>query len=989
MRYTSVQPELIDALAEGWNTLTLSVEAPDRVPSWDAIVLTAASSRQAAIYERRLSGATRRGLIPESTHTLVVPDPGGQRIGSGGATLNALRSLGLEFPPAADHRSRVLLVHAGGDSRRLAWANVFGKPFIPVPLLADPDRGVPSLFDQLLAVFAPLAVALQRGGLVSATGDVLPLFSASTLSITPDSATVVTSPQPLDTAGRHGVIAPGPGESVRMLLQKPSVADLCQSQALVGGGAALVDTGIYVFTGKASQALFRLSRAEPSLVEQLMERPMQLSLYGEIAAALVPAHRAGLRGTAIGRRLVEALQPYCLRQERLDSLAFYHFGSSSEVLHHLHEDWLGQCPSRVLTDHGPNLSPSSCCYSSTLAQGARVGTGTLVLDADLGGDVRIGNRCVVVNAVAHGEPLTVPDNTCLWQLPVSVEGGEQIVVTACCGVDDNPKASLPTALFCNRLMTDWMSSRGILEARLWAPGEPRTLWHARLFPVLGRQEGLRAARWLLTPEPHTGKDREEWLGSRRLSLHELHHAVDVDRLLHDQDERRGAVAMRTIRRVIEHGLERNVRALSRQVPAAAAACAWEDLARPSHCEDQWSGIVPRSRGLQIKADLHEIGGLTEESRELHRQAFGAVHDEVCAAIHWPGTEPVSDLPHGIRTRSQLPVRFDLAGGWSDTPPYCLERPAGVLNMAICLSGAPPVAVTAEALSEQRWSLTLGDTGQTLDITDAMRTEDAGSLSDPFSLLRQALALAGYGSRDGITQGVRLTTHTHVPKGSGLGTSSILGAAIMTALQELAGRPSDPATVSDLVLALEQVMTTGGGWQDQIGGLVRGVKFVSSIPSRPLQLNVQPVPLLPPVKDELRSRLVVAFSGQERLAKNVLQIVVGRYLQRDRRLIEAIEGLVWLARQARQALTMGDLDELGRILREVWALHQQLDPHCSSPAVDAIFHDIDGLASGYKLAGAGGGGFMGILAKSAEAAATIRKRLSGLGQGVQVYEWDLA
>ena len=104
---------------------------------------------------------------------------------------------------------------------------------------------------------------------------------------------------------------------------------------------------------------------------------------------------------------------------------------------------------------------------------------------------------------------------------------------------------------------------------------------------------------------------------------------------------------------------------------------------------------------------------------------------------------------------------------------------------------------------------------------------------------------------------------------------------------------------------------------------------------------------------------------------------------------AIEGLVWLAHEARKALTMGNLDELGRVLRKVSSLHQQLDPHCSNPAVDAIFRDVDGLASGYKLAGAGGGGFMGVLAKDPEAAGRIRSRLTELGQRVRVYDRDLA
>jgi len=229
----------------------------------------------------------------------------------------------------------------------------------------------------------------------------------------------------------------------------------------------------------------------------------------------------------------------------------------------------------------------------------------------------------------------------------------------------------------------------------------------------------------------------------------------------------------------------------------------------------------------------------------------------------------------------------------------------------------------------------------------------------------------------------------VPRGSGLGTSSILGAAVVRALQRLAGRPDSVATVSDLVLNLEQMMTTGGGWQDQIGGLAPGVKFISSVPVTPLRLTIESVPVLPDVLREFHERFIIAFSGQERLAKNVLQIVVRRYLQRDRRLIEAVEGLVSLAKDARRALAVGALDDLGAILRDVWQLHQQLDPHCSNPAVDAMFREIDDLASGYKLAGAGGGGFMGVIGKTPEAAQRIRRTLANRGHGVKVYEARIA
>lgn len=85
--------DLSAELRRAWYHLRLSVRDPTRVPTWDAVVLTAASPEQAELYNWQLSRAKRMGRIAPSTITLAVPDPDGQRIGSGAATLNAVLAL--------------------------------------------------------------------------------------------------------------------------------------------------------------------------------------------------------------------------------------------------------------------------------------------------------------------------------------------------------------------------------------------------------------------------------------------------------------------------------------------------------------------------------------------------------------------------------------------------------------------------------------------------------------------------------------------------------------------------------------------------------------------------------------------------------------------------------------------------------------------------------------------------------------------------------
>lgn len=92
-----VKADLAAVLRKSWYHLRLSVRHPARVPTWDAIVLTAASPEQAQLYEWQLKRAKRMGRIADSTVTLAVPDPHGQRIGSGAATLHAIMELAKHY----------------------------------------------------------------------------------------------------------------------------------------------------------------------------------------------------------------------------------------------------------------------------------------------------------------------------------------------------------------------------------------------------------------------------------------------------------------------------------------------------------------------------------------------------------------------------------------------------------------------------------------------------------------------------------------------------------------------------------------------------------------------------------------------------------------------------------------------------------------------------------------------------------------------------
>ena len=182
-----------------------------------------------------------------------------------------------------------------------------------------------------------------------------------------------------------------------------------------------------------------------------------------------------------------------------------------------------------------------------------------------------------------------------------------------------------------------------------------------------------------------------------------------------------------------------------------------------------------------------------------------------------------------------PVRIDLAGGWTDTPPYSLYAGGAVVNIAIELNGQQPLQVYVKPSADYRIVLRSIDLGASEIVEDFERLASYHTVGSPFSIPKAALTLAGFRPRTSsdtlqeflhdFGSGLEITLLSAIPAGSGLGTSSILAATVLGALSEFCGIGWDAGEISHRTLALEQLLTTGGGWQDQYGGVLGGVKLL--------------------------------------------------------------------------------------------------------------------------------------------------------------------
>jgi fucokinase len=226
----------------------------------------------------------------------------------------------------------------------------------------------------------------------------------------------------------------------------------------------------------------------------------------------------------------------------------------------------------------------------------------------------------------------------------------------------------------------------------------------------------------------------------------------------------------------------------------------------------------------------------------------------------------------------------------------------------------------------------------------------------------------------------------VPKGSGLGTSSILCAACAQALLELFGIPHGPEEITRRVLVMEQLMDTGGGWQDQVGGLLPGIKLIRSQPGLLQNPQSRPLELSEHTRAALDRRFALIYTGQRRLARNLLREVVGRYLGREPEALETLDQIQELAVLMAFQLERGNLDAFGQLLNRHWALSQALDPGCANTLIHQIFASVADLIQGQMICGAGGGGFLQVLLKENVTQVRLEARLRQIFHDNPVAVW---
>lgn len=857
-------------------------------------------------------------------------DPIGSKLGSGGGTTWAVEE--ARRSGFMNEGERCIILHAGGQSRRLPSYAPSGKILTPIPVFRW-KRGQ-KLSQNLLDLQLPLYTQMMEKAPSSLTtmivsGDVYIRANAPLQDI--PEADVVCYGLWVDPslAKNHGVFVSRRDcpDQLDHMLQKPSVETLGQ---LMQKHLFLMDIGIWILSDKALRLLMNRSLSAEKQNEMAGVDASDINyydLYSDFGLALG-------NNPKIADAELNALKVAILP---LAGGEFHHYGTSREMISSTLAVQNSVIDQRVIMQKGIKPHPALFVQNADLKiKLTHENSEIWIENSAIGSKWTVSNRNIITGVPANDWELHLAPEQCVDVVPF----GEKEYVARPYGFNDTFKGDLQSS---------------------------------PLFPVVDNIDDLgNVLDWMIG-----NKDNKQgeviFNSAKKISAEDISSYANLRRL---EAQRKAFRALNWPFLASNH--EKSVFYQVNLNDAAEEFKAF-GITSPAPLADT---VEPLTR----ISDAMFRNRLTGE-KKYEDEAFALMREGLTATTRTPQLPKLSVYADQI-VWSRSPVRIDLAGGWSDTPPFSLMEGGNVVNIAIELNGQPPLQVYIKPSKDYRITLRSIDLGaaEKLDTYDELK--QFNKVGSPFSIPKAALALAGFlpefcGTKyltleeqlKDFDSGIEMTMLSAIPAGSGLGTSSILASTVLGAINDFCGLGWDRYDICNRTLVLEQLLTTGGGWQDQYGGVLHGVKLLQTQPGWQQQPLVRWLPNNLFTAPEYSKLHLLYYTGITRTAKGILaEIVRGMFLNSTEHL-ELLEQMKNHALDLHDAIQRNDFDAMGRLIRKTWVQNQRLDKGTNPESVKAITDKIDDLCLGYKLPGAGGGGYLYMVAKDEEAASRIKKILN--------------
>ena len=855
-------------------------------------------------------------------------DPEGHRIGSGGGTAWLLQQAFLEnkesslftlhsslFEEWLASEKRILL-HAGGQSRRLPSYAPSGKILTPIPVFRW-ERGQ-RLSQDLLSLQLPLYEQMMEQApddvhTMVVSGDVL-VRTDQPIGPVPQ-ADVICYGLWLDAsvAKNHGVFVSDrrTPQTLKQMLQKPSVEEL---QALQQQHFYLTDIGVWMLSDRAVKLLMERCGAETNPSPFTLHPSLRFyDLYSDFGRSL---GTDPLIDDPELRSLTVAVVP-------LSGGEFYHFGTSREMITSTMKLQNVVSDQRLIMHNDRKPHPSIFVQNALMdITFSAENTNIWIENSHIAKGWHLTSDHIVTGVPHNQWQVSLQPGQCLDIVPV----GEDEYVVRCYHIDDRfdgaeqQRKQFPVLKYEE------------IEAYLKSHLSPLT---SHLSPLLSAEEISTEANLYRLFEQRKAFRSQVWPAMARNWEHSVFYQLDLD--------------------------------------DAAREFETYHIPMPEPLPEQ----------APLMTRIHDA--MFRGNRE---QAFGLLREGLTRQVLAQPQQPRMSVYRDQIVWGRSPVRIDIAGGWTDTPPYCLLEGGNVVNLAIELNGQPPLQVYIKPANAPHIILRSIDLGASEVVETYEELQQFNKVGSPFSIPKAALALAGFAPAfsaerfpslkaqlEAFGSGIELTLLSAVPAGSGLGTSSILAATVLGTVSDFCALAWDKNEIGRRTLVLEQLLTTGGGWQDQFGGVLGGVKLLQTQSGFVQDPVVRWLPADIYNSPEYRPCHLLYYTGITRTAKQILAEIVRRMFLNNKDEISLLRQMKDHAMIMYEALQRQDFRQMGQLVRLTWEQNQLLDSGTNPEAVRRQTELVDDLCLGYKLPGAGGGGYLYMVAKDPEAAARIKKILN--------------
>lgn len=721
---------------------------------WDYIILTASNEAQATAYRNQIENRLEKGLLPEETTYAVLPDPEGKRVGSGGATFQVMRYIADQEPERENpfKNRRILVIHSGGDSKRVPQYSAIGKLFSPVPREL-PDGRSSTLFDEFIVGMSGVPSRIQEGMLVL-SGDVLLLFNPLQIDAQFDGAAAISIKEPVATGKNHGVFLNDGHDYVKCFLHKQTEERLREMGAVNNAGNVDLDTGAVLFGSALLQALFRListgGKVDEKKFRQFCNEEARISFYGDFLyplandSTLEDFYKEAAEGQLnealheCRTQIWNAIHHFSMKLLCLSPAEFIHFGTTRElrslvtkdVQDYEFLDWKMQVNSAVQKEgfaaHNAYVGSRAKIGKEAYLENCYILGNSEVGDGTVLSHVRIMDRKIPEQIVMHGIELT---------------GGKKVIRIY--GVPDNPKGKYPGEVsFLGTTLNQFMAQNKVTKEELWK-GEETYLWFADLYPVCDDWEDALDMAEIIYKMAHGTATKEEisrWRETERMSLYSSFNAADIEASCDQERFLENRILARCFIRKLEQGMYYadalkifGKRGISKEIFKLLMEDAAEaDFSLKIRIYHAVSCYMKKTR--TIYDDLHYDA--------LENDCFGTIQE----AIYEEAEKKLPDSAGYRIVKDQvdiaLPVRVNWGGGWTDTPPHCNEKGGVVLNAAMKLRGIYPVQITVKRLDELHVEFESKDIGVYTTVDSAAEIQDCHNPYDSFALHKAALIACG-------------------------------------------------------------------------------------------------------------------------------------------------------------------------------------------------------------------------------------------------------